>query len=38
MFKSTQVLEINSVKVLKSTEVLEINFFIDNEVFEVQKD
>lgn len=38
MFKYTQVLEINSVKVLKSTEVLEINFFIDNEVFEVQKD
>lgn len=38
MFKSTQVLEINSTKVLKSTEVLEINFFIDNEVFKVQKD
>lgn len=38
MFKSTQVLEINSTKVFKSIEVLEINFFIDNEVFKVQKD
>lgn len=38
MFKSTKVLEINSTKVLKSIEVLEINFFIDNEVFKVQKD